>query len=209
MQQPQHDLRPFEVSAASPRRFVAGIAVAALHVVVILALASGLAARLVDKIPQDIKADIVKEKPPDQPKTPPPPPPDLIKPPPQFIPPPDIVVSNEAPVNTITNVTNTVAPPPKPAISQPASIGRAHACGGKFYPGVAMRLNHEGTTTVTFKISADGTVSDVAVAKSSGYPDLDEAATPCVSTWKYKPAEQNGQPVETTWTANVKWQIPR
>src|ERR1700743_2931704 len=73
------------------------------HVLVIWALASGLAARLTDKIPQDIKADIVKEAPPKQPKTPPPPPPDLVKPPPPFIPPPDIVIANDAPTNTISN----------------------------------------------------------------------------------------------------------
>jgi len=209
MQQPQHDLRPFEVSAVSPRRFIAVGLVALLHLAVIWALATGLAARLVDKIPEDIKADIVKEKPPDQPKTPPPPPPDLVKPPPQFIPPPDIVVSNDAPVSTITNVTNVQQPvQPKPAITQPASVGRPHACGQKFYPALSSRLNHEGTSVVSFKIEPDGSVKDISVVQSSGYPDLDDAATPCVSTWQYKPAMQNGQPVETTWTAKVVWKVP-
>jgi protein TonB len=212
MQQPEHDLRPFQVSAASPRRFVSIGMVALLHLAVIYALASGLASQMIDKLPDDIKADIVKEKPPDQPKTPPPPPPDLVKPPPPFVPPPDIVVANEAPVTNTITVTNTpppVAAPPKPATSQPASIGRQHTCGQKYYPALATRLDHEGTTTVSFKIEPDGSVRDVAVVQSSGFPELDEAATPCVTTWQYKPAEQNGQPVEASWTAKVIWKVPR
>ena len=207
MQQPQHDLRPFEVSAASPRRFVSIGAVAVFHLVVIYALASGLASQMIDKLPDDIKADIVKEKPPETPKTPPPPPPDMVKPPPQFIPPPDIVVSNDASVNTISNVTNQVAPPVKPAVTSPASIGRPHACGQKYYPSLATRLGHEGTTVLSFKIGPDGSVKDVTVSQSSGFPELDEAAIPCAQNWEYKPAMQNGQPVEVPWQAKVTWKL--
>ena len=202
-------MRAFQPAQAAPRRAVAFGAAVVLQVAIIYALASGLASQMIDRLPQDIKADIVKEKPPEQPKAPPPPPPDMVKPPPPFIPPPDIVVQTEAPVNTITQVTSQPPPqaPPKPAVTAPASIGRAHTCGQRYYPALATRLGHEGTTILSFKIGPDGSVHDVTVAQSSGYPELDEAAIPCAQSWQYKPAEQNGQPVETNWQAKVTWKL--
>src|SRR5665213_168179 len=173
MQQPEHDLRPFQVSAASPRRFVSIGMVAILHLAVIYALASGLASQMIDKLPDDIKADIVKEKPPDQPKTPPPP----------------------------------VAAPPKAAVSSPVSIGRPHSCGQRYYPALATRLGHEGTTILSFTVGTDGGVHNVTVAQPSGFPELDQAAIPCASSWTYKPAEENGAPVEKSWQAKVTWKL--
>lgn len=203
-------MRAFQVSPASPRRFISIGAVALLHLVVIYALASGLAATLVDKIPQDIKADIVKEKPPEQPKTPPPPPPDLVKPPPPFIPPPDIVIANDAPTNAITAVTNVVQPPaPKStAVAATLAAGRNNNCASKYYPAIAIRLNHEGNTVVTVHISADGTVTSADVANSSGYSDLDQAAVQCVtSAWHFSPATSNGAPVESTKQYRIVWKL--
>ncbi len=212
MQQPEHDLRPFQVSAASPRRFVSIGLVALFHLVVIYALASGLASQMIDKLPDDIKADIIKDKPPDQPKAPPPPPPDMVKPPPPFIPPPDIVVANEAPVTNTITVTNTPPPvqaPPKPQVSSPASIGAPHVCPqAKWYPPLAVRLSHQGTTTLAFTVETDGSISNVTVANSSGFSELDDAAVRCASaSWHYKPAIQDGQPVAVPWKTNVKWNL--
>ena len=53
----------------------------------------------------------------------------------------------------------------------------------------------------------DGSVSNVAVAKSSGHDRLDQAAVSCAQSWHYKPASQNGQPVEVPWQTAVKWQL--
>jgi protein TonB len=202
-------MRAFQVSPASPRRLISIGAVALLHLLVIYALASGLAAQLVDKIPQDIKADIVKEAPPKTPKTPPPPPPDLVKPPPPFIPPPDIVIANDAPTNAITAVTNVVAPPPK-AAAIPATLaaGRGNNCAQKYYPAIAIRLNHEGNTVVTVHISADGSVTAADVSQSSGYSDLDQAAVQCVTAqWHFSPATSNGAPIESTKQYRIVWKL--
>ena len=211
MQQPQHDLRAFQVPTASPRRFISIGAVALLHLLVIYALASGLAAQLVDQIPQDIKADVIKDKPPDQPKAPPPPPPDLVKPPPPFVPPPDIVIANDAPTNTITQVTNVVAPPapPKPAIA-PATLaaGRGNNCASKYYPPLAIRLNHEGNTVISVHIGTDGSVTGADVSQSSGFSDLDQAAVQCVTAaWHFSPATQNGSPVASTKQYRIVWKL--
>ncbi|HEY5338208.1 MAG TPA: energy transducer TonB [Rhizomicrobium sp.] len=200
-----------QAPVASPRRFISVGVVALLHVIVIYALASGLAAQLVDKIPQDIKADIIKDKPPDMPKAPPPPPPDLVKPPPPFIPPPDIVIANDAPTNTITAVTNVVQPPapPKPA-AVPATLaaGRGNNCASRYYPPLAVRLNHEGSTILTVHIGANGSVSAAEVGTSSGFSELDQAAVQCVTAqWRFTPATQNGAPVESTKQYKIVWKL--
>src|SRR6185503_5944899 len=163
MDQPEHDLRPFQASAvqSTERRAISIGVVAAIHVAAIYALATGLASQLVQKGLEEIKAEVVQEKPPDMPKTPPPPPPELQKPPPPFVPPPDINLQTETTAPTITQVTTAITPPPPPA-----SIGRPHNCQRQ-YPALAMRLNHEGVTTIGFTIEPNGSVTNVHVTESS------------------------------------------
>ncbi|HEX3810794.1 MAG TPA: energy transducer TonB [Rhizomicrobium sp.] len=210
MQQPSHDLRGFGGGAtATPRRIFSVGAVVLLHLILIYALASGLAAQLVQKMPEILKADVV---PPQMPKDQvlPPPPPQLEKPPPPFVPPPEINVTTEAPAtNTITAISTPPPPatPAKPSISAPASIGKPHSCGQNYYPAIGIRLNWSGVTGVGFKIGTDGSVSDAHVTSSSGHQELDDAAIRCASSWRYKPAIQNNQPVEVPWQTNVKWDL--
>jgi protein TonB len=217
MEQPAHDLRPFQstaVKSTERRAFSIGI-VALIHVVAIYALATGLASQLVQKGLEEIKAEVVQEKPPDLPKTPPPPPPELQKPPPPFVPPPDINLQTEAPTqNTITQVTTAITPPPPPApkvaqappITTPVSVGKAHECQSK-YPPLAMRLGHEGTVLLGMTVGQDGGVSNVHVLQSSGHDELDQGAVSCASSWHYKPATQGGQPISHEWQASVKYKI--
>ncbi|HEY8947548.1 MAG TPA: TonB family protein [Rhizomicrobium sp.] len=181
-----------------------------LQIGIIWALATGLAQQLVEKLPQDITTDIVKEKPPEQPKTPPPPPPDMIKPPPAVIPPPDIQIAQEASTNTITAVTTNTAPPaPKPAaVAATLAAGRGNNCASSYYPPLAVRLNHEGATTVAIKIGADGSVQGVDISNSSGFPELDEAAQKCVQArWHFSPATENGAPVASTKQYRIVWKL--
>ncbi|MGH6871156.1 MAG: energy transducer TonB [Rhizomicrobium sp.] len=195
---------------ATPRRIGTVIAVGALHLVLIWALATGLASQLLHKQIEDLTTEVIKDKPPEVNKVPPPPPPEMVKPPPPFVPPPDINVAVEAPsTNTITQVT-TQHEAPKPAISSPAAVGRPHNCPqAKWYPSLAVRLNHEGTTTLGFTVNTDGSISDVHVVNSSGHEELDQAAVQCASSsWSnYKPALQNGQPVAVPWKATVQWRL--
>lgn len=217
MEQPAHDLRPFQSSAvqSTERRGVSIAVVAAIHVVAIYALATGLASQLVQKGEEIIKAEVIKEKPPDLPKTPPPPPPELQKPPPPFVPPPDINLQTETTAPTITQVTTAITPPPPPAppkaaqpppISTPVSVGKAHECQSK-YPPLAMRLGHEGTVLLGMTVGQDGSVSNVHVIQSSGHDELDQGAVSCASSWHYKPAMQNNQAVAAEWKASVKYKL--
>jgi TonB family protein len=49
---------------------------------------------------------------------------------------------------------------------------------------------------VEFRIGADGTVVELALAKSSGSAAADLAALGCVKNWTYEPAIKNGKPVD-------------
>jgi TonB family protein len=89
-------------------------------------------------------------------------------------------------------------------ITAPASIGTPHACPD-YYPADALRAGEEGTTTLGFTIAPDGSVKDMSVVQSSGFENLDAAAMACAAQWRYRPAMQNGFPVEVSWQANVRW----
>jgi protein TonB len=211
MQQPSHDLRAFQTSTASPRRFVSIGAVILLHIILIYALASGLASNMAQKVIQDVQVAVVQQKPPQQ-KLPPPPPPELVKPPPPFVPPPQINIQNEAPqTNAITQVTNQVQPPapPKPAATLPTlARGVGNNCASRYYPAMAVRLDHQGETLVKVDVGADGSVKNVTLVKSSGYDELDQAAIQCVTNgWHYNPATENGQPIAGTREAGVVWKL--
>lgn len=81
-----------------------------------------------------------------------------------------------------------------PGATRPVPIG-VHSVSA-FYPDVARRLSQEGDVVVSFLVHMDGSISDIAVARSSGFPLLDTAAVTAVSTWRYMPAMQGGKPVD-------------
>ncbi len=218
MDQPLHDLRPFQPGKAPTHRVVSFGLVAALHVVFIYALATGLAQNLIQKIPSEFKAEVIPPKT-EQVKPPPPPPPELQKPPPPFVPPPEINIQTEsAPTNTITVQSKVASPPPakveappKPSgITAPVSLKSAHNCADRFYPPIAVRLNQTGTTRLRITVSADGQVTDAKVVESSGHDSLDEASIKCItsSSWGgYHPAMQNGQAIAAQTEVNITWKL--
>jgi protein TonB len=62
------------------------------------------------------------------------------------------------------------------------------------YPRSARRRNREGCVSVKAHIAEDGTVTKTEVVASSGYDDLDLAATKAINTAAFVPAEKNGRP---------------
>ncbi len=68
------------------------------------------------------------------------------------------------------------------------AVGRTHDCSG-YYPDTARRLNQSGDVMIRYDVAADGTVSHVTLTRSSGHPELDEAAIVCVlQHWRNTPA---------------------
>jgi TonB family protein len=88
-----------------------------------------------------------------------------------------------------------------------ASLGRPHVCK-QDYPADSVQLGEQGTTTVGYRITVQGTVKDPRVVVSSGSERLDGAALACVANWRYLPArDAKGEPVEVEWTAKVLWSL--
>lgn len=208
MEQPFHSIRSVPNKPITPQRAVGFAAALLLQAGFVYALVSGLAATLIQKLPQELKVAVEQEK--IIPKPPPPPPPQVDIPPPPVAPPPEINIQMDVPAQSTITVTNKPPPPPPvvhQAVSTPVSIGRPHVCGGNYYPEVSVRLNEEGTATAAFKVMPDGSVSDVTIAKSSGSDRLDAATITCVGKWRYKPATTDGSAIEMPWQAAVVWKL--
>jgi protein TonB len=99
-----------------------------IHVLIVWALASGLARKIVDAVKPPIETKVIEEvkKLPPPPDTPVPPPPNLKAPPPPFIPPPEVTVTAPPPpaANTISQ-TSSVAPPRTDIRPQAAPVATA------------------------------------------------------------------------------------
>ncbi len=112
----------FAQQQAAPGRRIVGFGIVLLfHFLVIYALVTGLARRVIDVVRAPIETKVIEEvkKPPPPPEVVVPPPPKLEAPPPPFIPPPEIQIAvPPPPAPTITAVTPT--PPPAPVVITPA-----------------------------------------------------------------------------------------
>jgi periplasmic protein TonB len=185
-----------------PMRHMIGIVfVVAVHVLVIYALASGLArqALLIAKKPLD--ATIIEEiklppPPPPPPKRvdqpPPPPPPDT------YVPQPDIPVTTAVTGPTITVVTPEPPkapapvveapkpPPPKPAIRRGGQL-EIVAREPMNFPREAERAGVEkGTVVARMQIDGDGNVTDVQIMSSDPPRVFDKEVRRGLSMWKFK-----------------------
>jgi periplasmic protein TonB len=63
------------------------------------------------------------------------------------------------------------------------------------YPDSARRQGIEGTVSLKVRVTERGTVEEVQVEQSAGYPDLDRAAVEAVRRWRFSPARQGNQPM--------------
>lgn len=64
-----------------------------------------------------------------------------------------------------------------------------------------------GRLTLRLDISEKGEVTHAEIAKSSGYPALDNAAIESAKKWRYAPARKNGVPVATTMLQGIKFTL--
>ncbi|HUO99488.1 MAG TPA: energy transducer TonB [Rhizomicrobium sp.] len=86
----------------------------------------------------------------------------------------------------------------------PLPVGKPHTCD-EYYSADAMLSGLSGTTKLSFIVTEDGSVKDLAITERSTSKRLDEASMECVSHWKYRPATVGGRPVTAKWSAEVKW----
>jgi len=201
----------------SSNRLIALIVVAILHIALGYGLVTGLAYEGVKKALKrvttvDIEEEVKKEEPP-------PPPKKVDLPPPPVAPPVKINVSTAPPkIETVA-----VAPPPAPVLAPPAPVAppkvpatpaQPKGNPGSWattndYPSRALREERSGTTGFRVTIDANGRVISCQVTSSSGHADLDQATCDNVSRRaRFKPAMENGQPVQGTYSNRVRWVIP-
>jgi protein TonB len=202
------------------KRVVAFALVVLIHVLFVYVLASGLGKKVVEVVLGPVETKLIEELPEEDDK-PPPPPPEIETPPP-YVPPPEISI--EIPVETgpstaISNVTSErpVAapppPPPKPVEKKvvkvpPSTQGTGARISQPEYPPASRRAGEEGTVTLQVMVLENGRAGEVKVAKSSGFPKLDEAAVKEVQrNWRFVPGKEDGKPVSMWHTFAVTFRL--
>ena len=174
----------------NPSRHLIGIGgVVLFHALLVWALVSGLARKVVEVVKGPIEVKVIEEV-----KTPPPPaeivppPPKLAAPPPPFIPPPEINIAPAPTAPTITAVTReappttalppiqpppppaAAAPPPKPAGPQSARVvcpNYVQVMSSITYPREALLDGVEGEVLIEFTVTAGGEIKNVEIKSST------------------------------------------
>jgi protein TonB len=158
-----------------------------LHLIVLYALASGLARDVVNTLTKPVEVKIIEDV-----KLPPPEPPKVkiepqkfVKPPPAYVPPPEVRVS-APPVETIAAVSPVVPPQPSaPAVVEPAKpviakVGAACPDSTRIrqsleYPAKALQDGISGNVVVQFIVAANGQTRDFDLIHGA-HPLLNNAA---------------------------------
>ena len=213
----------------SGNKITAIVIVALIHIFVGYALVTGLAYEAAKKVMQKVTTVDIKEE--EKKEEPPPPPPEkkVETPPPPVAPPVKINVAVTPPqIQTVTvapppappvvlagpPIVAPVAPAPPPAPKGATSGVQPRGNPGSWatdadYPQKALREERAGTTGFRVTVGTDGRVVDCTVTSSSGSPDLDAATcTNVTRRARFKPALENGQPVQATYSNRIRWVIP-
>ena len=178
----------FAQQQRDPTRHLIGIgAVVILHVLVVWALVSGLARKVVEVVKGPIEVKVIEEvikKPP--PPEVVPPPPKLAAPPPPFIPPPEINIApppTTAPTITAVTKDAPTAPsapviqkvPEAPVAAAAPSVRSAQIACANYrevmssivYPREALKDGLEGEVVIEFTVGGSGQIKDAVIKSSS------------------------------------------
>jgi protein TonB len=174
----------------NPSRHLVSIGgVILLHALIIWALFTGLARKVVEVVKGPIEVKVIEEvikKPPPPPEVIPPPP-KMQAPPPPFVPPPEIVIAQPPPAPTITAVTPEAPPAPQapvitkpvepapPAPAPPPAIRSAQVVCPNYrevmssitYPREALLDNIEGEVVIEFTVTTSGSIKDAVIRSST------------------------------------------
>ncbi|MBL8387799.1 MAG: energy transducer TonB [Hydrogenophaga sp.] len=74
------------------------------------------------------------------------------------------------------------------------------------YPAMSNRLREEGSVHLDITVESDGSASRVVVARSSGFPRLDDAAVKAALRWRYVP-RSGGSPRPDTYQYVVRFEL--
>ncbi|PQA79964.1 energy transducer TonB [Limnohabitans sp. TS-CS-82] len=208
---------PYAQRQRNPRKHLVSIAlVVLLHGLLLWALQSGLAQKVVKITEVKVVAMLLSEN------VPPPLAPPQTPPPPPKAPPPPAAAPVPTPTSTTPTITVPVAPPsaapavvappvpaasPAPAIRTGATIQAGASCAKPDYPSASRRLEEEGTVTLKFLIGADGRVLQAEIEKSSGFNRLDEAARNALSKCQFRPGTVDGKAEQSWASMKYTWRL--
>ncbi|HEX7695395.1 MAG TPA: energy transducer TonB [Sphingomonas sp.] len=209
----------------SGNRVVAIVIVAVLLAALGYAFVTGLAYQYVKKVANKMDTfDVAPPPPPPPPDVPPPPPPpdQPMTPPPVVSPPPIVQVpSPPVQIQTVTtpppaiNLTPVAAPPAPPAPPRVSKAAGLKGNPGQFfsndnYPPSAIRAGAQGRVVAKLTVGTNGRVTNCTITTSSGNNDLDETTCRIArSRVRFTPAQdQNGTPIESSYTLPVRWVLP-
>jgi protein TonB len=186
-----------------------------LHVILLWAIQSGLATKVVQVAKVVVQAELISEV---TPSLPPPPAPKPPEPAPKTPPPaptaPVVTTPSPAAIQlpAAPPVAAPVAPaappaPAAPAVRTSAVIQAGATCAKPDYPSASRRLEEEGTVTLKFLIGVDGRVMQAEVEKTSGFQRLDEAARNALSKCQFKPGTVDGKPEQSWASIKYTWRL--
>jgi protein TonB len=75
------------------------------------------------------------------------------------------------------------------------------------YPKASLMNEEQGVTSMSFLVSADGSVADSKLEKSSGFKGLDKAALKTLAGCKFKPGTKDGAPAQTWAKVDYAWKL--
>lgn len=98
--------------------------------------------------------------------------------------------------------------------SSGAGTGSGHASAPRpistripVYPYAAKKRGEQGLVLVRVRVNESGKVESSTLYRSSGHPDLDQAAVACVWKWSFAPGQSGGRPVESSAVVRVAFRL--
>lgn len=103
------------------------------------------------------------------------------------------------------NLGATPSPEPPGDGATPAAYVFGSCLKKPAWPEAAQREKREGTVDLAFHVDNDNSVLEARVKRSSGYPDLDEAARSALAKCTFKAATRQGIPVRDWVEVSYGW----
>jgi len=75
------------------------------------------------------------------------------------------------------------------------------------YPLAARRRGDQGTVLLRVLVTAEGLAATVGLEKTSGHSSLDEAALTAVKSWRFVPARQGAQAIESPYVVPIVFKL--
>ncbi|HEY0063586.1 MAG TPA: energy transducer TonB [Telluria sp.] len=86
------------------------------------------------------------------------------------------------------------------------AVFNAGACKAE-YPKASLMNEEQGTVSMSFLVSPDGSVVESKLEKTSGFKNLDKAAIKSISACKFKPGTKDGAPAQTWTKVDYAWKL--